>query len=121
MCDGSTLMKSRLHNLVVDDSCFLRRDRTIVAPELPCQRFSKGLSQRFIHEVSQRITKDLFLFVNLRVASWKELYSRLSAIIGSTRAALRAGSGAADGSARYFGSTRSHTSSMVSPLLSVPL
>lgn len=27
----------------------------------------------------------------------------------------------ADGSARYFGSTRSHISSMVSPLLSVPL
>ena len=27
----------------------------------------------------------------------------------------------ADGSARYFGSTRSHTSSMVSPLLIVPL
>lgn len=39
----------------------------------------------------------------------------------SRKASLRAGSGAADGSARYFVSTRTHTSSMVSPLLSVPL
>jgi len=39
----------------------------------------------------------------------------------SRKAYLRAGARAADGSARYFGSTRSHTSSMVSPLVSVPL
>ena len=39
----------------------------------------------------------------------------------SRKASLWAVSSAADGSARYFVSTRSHTSSMVSPVLSVPL